>query len=389
MNSMGNRKILFSTACLGMLIFGIAMISLGSVLPAITKKFSMDTLTAGSLASLLPFGILAGSVIFGPLVDRYGYKLLLVFNSAFVGAGLLGIAYSMDIFFIQLSIFFIGFGGGMLNGGTNALVADISSEGKGASLSLLGVFFGVGALGMPVILGVLSSSFTYEAITAGIGYFVLLTIILFSLIKFPAPKQAQGFPIKQSLKIIKDPLLLLFGLILFFESGLEGVVNNWTTSFLINKFEATSEEALYALSLFVLGLTLTRLVLGGLLKKFKDSTILYICILFALLGSIITLAAASYTLAVVGLILLGIGFAAGFPVILGFVGEIYSHLSGTAFSIVLVIALLGNMIINYGMGIIAQQYGIEKISVLLIVLLILMGITLSITINFMNKKNKN
>ena len=46
---------------------------------------------------------------------------------------------------------------------------------------------------------------------------------------------------------------------------------------------------------------------------------------------------------------------------LGFVGNRYKELSGTAFSLVLVIALLGNMIINYCMGIIAQTYGIRHL----------------------------
>ena len=58
-----------------------------------------------------------------------------------------------------MCMFFIGFGGGIINGGTNALVADISAENKGANLSLLGVFFGIGALGMPLLLGVLSKHF--------------------------------------------------------------------------------------------------------------------------------------------------------------------------------------------------------------------------------------
>jgi hypothetical protein len=34
-------------------------------------------------------------------------------------------------------------------------VADISKDSKTANLSLLGVFFGIGALGMPFILGLL------------------------------------------------------------------------------------------------------------------------------------------------------------------------------------------------------------------------------------------
>jgi len=157
---MYKHNLVFAAACIGLLLFGIVLISLGSLLPSLTKKFLMDEISAGSLATLLPFGILAGSIIFGPIVDRYGHKGLLIICSLLVLLGLEGIAFADSFFILQASIFIIGFGGGVLNGGTNALVADISSEGKGANLSLLGVFFGVGALGMPAVLGILSKYFS-------------------------------------------------------------------------------------------------------------------------------------------------------------------------------------------------------------------------------------
>jgi MFS family permease len=59
-------------------------------------------------------------------------------------------------------------------------------------------------------------------------------------------------------------------------------------------------------------------------------------------------------------VLLGIGTASGFPVILGYVGELYKDLRGTTFGLVFFIAILGNTFMNYGMGIIAQKFGIDK-----------------------------
>ena len=311
-----NRKLVFTAACVGMLLFGIVLISLGSLLPSLTKKYILDEITAGSLATLLPFGILAGSIVFGPIVDRYGHKNLLIICSLLVLFGLEGIAFANSFFLLQVSIFIIGFGGGVLNGGTNALVADISTEGKGANLSLLGVFFGIGALGMPAILGFLLKYFSYENITAGIGFFIILPVIFFISIKFPEPKQPQGFPIKQSLGLIKNPVLVLFGFILFFESGMEGIVNNWSTTFLINDMGVNPENALFALSSLVLGLTLTRLLLGGLLKKISSSLILFISTGIILTGSLIISYSSSFSLVLTGLILLGVGFAAIFPVVL-------------------------------------------------------------------------
>ena len=76
-----------------------------------------------------------------------------------------------------------------------------------------------------------------------------------------------------------------------------------------------------------------------------------------LIGLAILKAGNSFGLSLFGLLFLGAGLASGFPVMLGFAGDLYPEISGTAFSLVLSIALLGNTLVNYGMGIIAQNYG--------------------------------
>jgi hypothetical protein len=67
----------------------------------------------------------------------------------------------------------------------------------------------------------------------------------------------------------------------------------------------------------------------------------------------------------VALMMLGAGFAASFPVILGYIGHIYANLSGTAFSIAFVIGLTGNTLINYSFGLLSNQYGTKQLPVLL------------------------
>lgn len=385
---MYNKNLVFSAACLGMLLFGIALISLGAILPSITTRFVIDEITAGTLVTLLPLGILAGSIVFGPVVDKYGYKIMFIICSLLVMVGLEGIAYANKFYVLQIAIFVIGFGGGVLNGGTNALVADISNEGKGANLSLLGVFFGLGALGMPALLGILSKSFTYDSILAAVGILVLLPVIYFFMINFPKPKQPQGLPIKQGVGLVKETSLLLLGFVLFFESGLEGIVNNWTTTYLINNLRTNPDKALFALSYFVIGMTATRLVLGGLLKKLSSYKVLYGCIVIAFIGTITLMLTSTYITSIIGLVLIGVGFAPQFPVVLGYIGDIYKHLSGTAFSIALVIALCGNIILNYLTGVIAQTYGIKYFTAVLLISLILMTIFLSIALKNISNKTK-
>ncbi|MBL7067008.1 MAG: MFS transporter [Candidatus Marinimicrobia bacterium] len=377
---MYNKQRVFWAACIGMLLFGIVMISLGTINTFLAAKLALDELTIASLAALLPFGILIGSLVFGPIVDRYGYKIVLISCALLILIAIEGIAFASNFFFIQLSFFLIGFGGGAINGSTNALVADISAENKGARLSLLGVFYGIGALGMPMILGLMSKYFSYTSVVKVIGGLVLLPAIYFTAIKFPEPKHKQGFPLKESIGLLKEKTLVLIGFVLFFESGIEGIVNNWTTTYLQKNIHADPKNALFALSSLVIALSLTRLVLGDLLKRIRPYLVLFGCLSFIVMGSILMMLSSTYIPSVIGLIFMGIGFAAGFPVMLGYVSDLYPDFSGTAFSIVFVIALLGNTLINYLVGIIAHNFGIHHYLTVILISVMAMFVLLSIVL---------
>src|SRR5437763_8406728 len=117
---MYNRKIVFAAACMGMLLFGIALITLGSVAPDLISKLKLSEASAGILFSISPFGILIGSIVFGPIADQFGYKWLLVLSCFGFFVSFEGIAFSDTINPLGVSIFFVGVCGGMINGATNA-----------------------------------------------------------------------------------------------------------------------------------------------------------------------------------------------------------------------------------------------------------------------------
>jgi FHS family glucose/mannose:H+ symporter-like MFS transporter len=355
---MYNRPLVFSSACIGMLLFGVSIVSLGTVNAFLAAKFSLTQMAVGSLAALLPFGILTGSVVFGPVVDRYGYRFPLIFSSLFIFAGFEMIAFTLSFAVIQSAFFLVGLGGGVLNGGTNALVADITTEGKGASLSLLGVFFGIGALGMPALTGLLLSMASYETIIASVGIGVVIPVAVFAVITLPAPKQARGFALKNRISLLKHPALLLLSFALFFQSGLEGMANNWGTMYLQYELNMPVEHSLFGLTLLAASLTLARLFLGFLLRRYRPGTITITCIGLTFTGGLVLGLASATWQAMLGFALIGVGFAPVFPVVLGFIGDLFADLSGTAFGVALVIALSGSTILNYSVGALAQSAGI-------------------------------
>jgi fucose permease len=357
---MYNRKLNFLASCFGILLFGMGIITLGSIQPNLQERFSNQNFSAGTLFSILPIGILTSSLIFGPICDRYGYKLIFIFSALFLCAGLEGIAFAKDISLLKICVYFFGLGGGALNGATNALVSDISEQDKGANLSILGIFYGAGALGMPSLIGVLNKYLTLDTILSFVGIFIFFIAVFFMFIRFPQPKNKQGFPLKKSFLLFRNGFLLLVSFFLFFQSSLEGIINNWTTSYLGEHLAVDNSSALYALSLFVAGMITMRLLIGSVFRKVSGMKIMFASIALMAAGLAILRFTGSFNVAIAGLILVGAGLAAGFPIMLGFIGSRFTDLSATAFSFAFVIALLGNILINYLTGLIVQAYGVQQ-----------------------------
>jgi fucose permease len=367
----------FAAACLGMFLFGIAFMSLGTVSTFIQTKFGFNATQAASLATSLPFGMLAGTLLFGPVADRFGYKYLLTISALLIVISLELMANALNIHILQLAFFLIGTGGGALNGATNALAADITDDNKSSRLSLLGVFFGIGALGLPLLMGVLTRYFNYGTIISATGWFIILPVVCFMLIRFPDPKQRKGFPVKQGVSMLRESLLILIGCVLFFESGMEGMVSNWTTTFL-KSGNIEPAKALFALSTQVAAMIVARFLLAAALKKYPPLRLFAFSLLLVATGSVLLYLVPHYFVVLLVMVMFGFGFAAGFPVMLGITGERYPTLLGTAFSIVIIMALIGNTLLNYLTGILAGTWGIRFFPVILTICSLVMLILLRV-----------
>ncbi len=376
------RRRVFACAWLGMLVFGVVLTALGAILPSVITRFHLGRTDAGALLSLMSLGVLLGSVIFGPVVDRSGYRAPLAVAIALVAVGLEGVAFAPGLGALRAAILVVGFGGGVINGGTNALVADVSAGERSAGLSLLGVFFGVGALGVPLLVGSLAGRVSPERLLGLIGAAVLVVVLVVAATAFPAPKQAQGFPVAAGLRLLREPALLAFGALLFLQSGIEITLGGWTSSFLKDELAIPEGRAVALLSLYWVAMTAARLLLGGALRRVAPQVVLRGAMATAFVGALALIAARTPALAAAGIVLCGGGLAAGFPVILGFVGDRFASLSGTAFSVALVMALCGGTLLPYLTGALAESAGLRLSLVIVPVALALQAVLFEATRRF-------
>ncbi len=96
----------------------------------------------------------------------------------------------------------------------------------------------------------------------------------------------------------------------------------------------------------------------------------------AFIGTIFLKYSVDLKLAIISLFIVGFGLAAGFPVIISYIGTSYKNISGTAIGLAMFIALIGNTLMNIAMGFISESFGISSFPVLIIILLLIQAIIL-------------
>ena len=341
MNNAFSTNRVFVSACAGMAFFGVAMLSLGPILGPLGETVSGAT----ALPSTLSIGIIAGTLLFGPVVDRWGYKWLLVISSILALAGLQGLARLHEIGLLHASIFCLGLGGGVLNGLTNAVVSDIYDDSRrGGKLGLLGAFYCIGAL-LWTLLNYFIPDFR---VPLNLSSAVMAAfVIFFCFTRFPAAKPAENLSLGKTLGLLKYPALLLFGFVLFFQSGFEGASGNFTVSYLDRQAGMDRAAATLAMTWFTVGMLAGRLPLGAIMKRLGELKTLYLYLGTALAGVLLfRFGGGSVAAVYAAMVLIGFGAGATFPVVLNFIGGAFSRLSGTAFSIAIFIALVGQSVFN-------------------------------------------
>ena len=336
-----NTTSVFVAACAGMAFFGVTMLSLAPILGKLNALVGEGAL---SLPSTMSIGIILGTVLFGPVVDRFGYKGLLIASSILALAGIQGLARFTQLPLLHGSMFCLGLGGGILNGLTNAVVSDIYDDDKrGGRLGVLGAFYCIGALLWTLLNYFIAD---YNIPLNAISVVMALFIVFFCVTAFPKAKPSGSVSVSKSLGLLKYPALLLFAVVLFFESGFEGCSGSYTVEFFNRTTPMGTKAATLAMTWFTVGMMAGRFPLGAIQRRLKALGTLYTYLGVALAGVVLFTLCNGPLGAYIAMALIGFGVGATFPVVLNYIGGAFRDQSGTAMSIAIFIALLGQFTFN-------------------------------------------
>jgi len=358
---------LAAAAYSGMFGFGIVMALLGAVLPFLMQRIGFDIAAAGTLFLPMNATMLVVSFAIGPLLDRFGMKPPLIAGPVLVAAALFLLAGAKNYSALMGSVVVLGAGGAALNSTTNTLIADLHSDPrrKNAALNLLGVFFGFGALFVPLTIGALIHRIGLETILWCALGLALVSMVIAAALRFPEPKQ-HGFNFADIAPFAKNPMVLVLAFLLFFESGNEFILSGFTSTYLTSEVHLADTTASYLLAGLWGAIMLARITSSRILLLIRGESLIVASGAGTALGAGLLMRAHGPAVAWIAVLTIGFSSAAIFPTTLGLAAARFEKYSGSVFGILIAVALLGGMTLPWLLGHLAAAFTLRAALVVVI-----------------------
>lgn len=342
-----------------MFLFGVVLAILGTLfgLPAMRESLGIDFAQQGDVLFALMFGVFVATVISGPAIDRFGNKIVLT-ASATVVASMLALFAAVGSFPAAVVVAaLLGFGGAGLNTAANALVADIYPEERGARLSVVAAFYGVGAIVMPMLAA--PGIFSIRGLLLVAASLAAACAIGYALLAFPAPRVGDGFSFFASLRVAAMPGVAIVGVILLCESGNESSIAGWTSTY-VASIGASSRAATWVLAGHWAALIAGRVLAPRLMRVMSHTRIVLMSAIGSIVGCALLAAAHSVSVAAAGAALAGISFAAVYPAMLATIADRYERDAAIIFGFLFAAGLVGGMCFPFAIGHVAQRWGVRN-----------------------------
>lgn len=354
-NPVSRRQIL-AASCAGMSAFGFSLVLLGTLFgfPEVRARLHVDVLKQGGMSSLLILGMFISTIVVGPLIDRFGNKSILAISSFLVAIAFVCFGFVDSFPLAALAAVFLGVGGGGLNTSTNVVVSEVYPENRGAMLNILAIFFGAGAVTVPLLAARVSPN---TAIYAAACYATLCGV-MFLAMPFPPAREGHGFVLVDAMKVVTYPGVLLISVLLFFESANEQVTHTFTSTW-IGAAGASPRMATFALMGYMGTMAIGRVFAVRLLKIIPKHNLVSVSAVCALAGTVILFTSRSAAGMATGIIVTALGFSTIYPTVLAIAGDRYQKFAGTVFGTLFAIALIGAFVAPSLTGVLGQRFNVH------------------------------
>ncbi len=327
-------------------------------LPAMRERLQISLAQQGTLVLLLYLGIFVASLVVGPLIDHLGNKLNLLASALIVAVAMVFFANAHSFATASGAALLLGLAGGGLNTCTNVLVSGLYADERGPMLNVLGIFFGVGALSIPLMAASIEGHFTIPQLFLFCAALATVCAAWYASISFPPPKSKQAFSWSELLEVAKYSGVMPLAFILFLESGNEACIAGWTSTY-VGREGYSARVATLVLAMYWAALMLSRVLAARMLQRIGKSQLVISVAILSAGGAAILLSARSLFFLFAGTALIGLSYGPIFPTTLAIAGDRYPDRAGTVFGLLFSIALIGGMTFPWAVGQLSQHINLR------------------------------
>jgi fucose permease len=348
--------------CAGLLLVGWTGLLVPSLIRSIEHDFGETDAAIGTFFFVNAIAYASGSLAGGLLTERLGRRVVLPLAVALIVVGLLGMASVPTwVAFLALGIP-LGLGGGAIDGGANGLILDLYPASRGRALNLLHLFFSLGALASPLVVGrLIEAGAAWEAVVAGTAATAIPLAILLAVANLPSGRHARtgsrGTPrIALSLPRIALALpLIALAIAIACYVGAEVGVSDWLVRFLVS---ASVGLATSALALFWGCLALGRVVSAVLGDRFDHARFAAVSSLAAAIALVAAVLVPSLPASIVLFGVVGFAFGPVYPLIMAVAGDQFPGRTAAVSGFLSASAIIGAILYPPLMGYVSVGVGL-------------------------------
>lgn len=356
---------LFVLACWSMTSVGLVISSLGPLLVPISDTFHLRLAQMGLPIVSYSTGFLSANIFLAFFWKIHRTRIFLGLSSLVASLTLVSISLVRTPLLLLAILFLVGTSQGLLHTTLDCFFSEISGEERARSLNWLHVFFGIGAILGPLLVGVLLAySKRWGLVYFFIGLASFPLPILFWRSRFYRNGISSG-PILTLTshdlnRTVTSPFFWLATVGIFFYAGLELSFGSWTPVFLIRIREVSVVSASYSISVFWLSVVVGRFLFGRFFHKINLSLSLVVGSLAAALFTTLTFVLSYHPPLVLFIALSGLSLSWFYPSVIALGANTFPKHIGFITGILSASGTSGSILFPWLIGPLSEALGLAR-----------------------------
>ncbi|NOV00073.1 MFS transporter [Paenibacillus planticolens] len=268
-------KKLLIMGCLSYLLTGCTHVIFGAVLPELLAHYGRSYSDGGLLVFLEFGGFLLGVLSMPALSRRISRRSTIITAFGLLFLAMIAVVLLPPWPLAVCLSFVAGVAFGLVEASISTFVLMAAKDKQASAFSQLEVFFGLGALIMPVISSLLIMNGLWKYGFMLLGLSALATGIIWSKLSLGEHDELLDHKADRTKENVKPPaltrssltFLILFMLVFFIYVGMENTIVNFLPSIFIDQMQTSSSVSTLAVTAYWIAMVIGRIFAGVLAEK--------------------------------------------------------------------------------------------------------------------------